>query len=62
MERSHSNQKIFPPKSNQVPKKTPYNYNNIPNQLDTTNMVQEVIPYCIPCDSLHEEGSCYVAQ
>ena len=24
-------------------------------------MVQEVIPYCIPCDSLHEEASCYVA-
>ena len=24
-------------------------------------MVQEVIPYCRPCDSLHEESSCYVA-
>ena len=21
-----------------------------------------MIPYCIPCDSLHEESSCYVAQ
>ena len=25
-------------------------------------MVEEVIPYYIPCDSLHEEASCYVAQ
>ena len=25
-------------------------------------MVQEVIPYYRPCDSLHEEASCYVAQ
>ena len=24
-------------------------------------MVQEVILYCRPCDSLHEEASCYVA-
>ena len=25
-------------------------------------MVQEVIPYCRPCDSHHEEANCYVAQ
>ena len=62
MERSHSNQKKFPLKSNWVPKKAPYKDNNLPNQLDTTNLVQEVIPYCRPCDSLHEEASCYVAQ
>ena len=60
MERSHSIQKHFPPKSNQVPKKAPYKDNNLPNQLDTTNVVQEVIPFCRPCDSLHEEASCYV--
>ena len=60
MERSNSNQKNFHPKCNQVPKKAPYKDNNLPNKLDTTNMVQEVIPYCRPCDSLHEEASCYV--
>ena len=58
MEISHSNNTIFPPKSNWVPKKAPYKDNNLPNQLDTTNMVKEVIPYCRPCDSLHEEASC----
>ena len=61
IEISHSNQKHFIPTSNQVPKKDPYKDNNLPNQLDITNMVQEVIPYCRPCDSLHEEASCYVA-
>ena len=61
MERSNSNQKNFQRKGNQDPKKDPYKHNNLPNKLDTTNVVQEVIPYCRPCDSLHEEASCYVA-
>ena len=61
MERSNSNKKNFQPKGNWVPKKAPYKDNNLPNQLNTTNMVKEVIPYCRPCDSLHEEASCYVA-
>ena len=61
MERSNSNQKNFQPKGNWIFEKAPYKYNNLPNQLDTTNVVREVFLYCIPCDSLHEEGSCYVA-
>ena len=61
MERSYSNKRSFHPKGNQVPKKITYKDNNISNKLDTTNVVQEVIPYYIPCDSLHEEASCYVA-
>ena len=39
MERSNSNQKIFQPKGNWVPNKDPYKDNNLPNQLDTTNVV-----------------------
>ena len=62
MEISNSNEKIFNPKGNWVPKKALYKDNNLPNQLDTTNVVQEMIPYCRPFDSLHEEASCYVAQ
>ena len=61
MERSNSNQKNFQPKGIWLPKKAPYKDNNLPNKLYKTNVVQEVIPYCIPCDSLHEEASCYVA-
>ena len=61
MEISNSNQKGFQPKGRWDPKKAPYKDNNLPNQLDTTNVVHEVIPYCRPCDSLHEEYSCYVA-
>ena len=61
MERSHSNRKNVLPKSNWVPKKATYKDNNLPNQIDTTNVVREVICYCRPCDSLHEEASCYVA-
>ena len=61
MEISNSNHKNFQPKSHWAPKKSPYKDNNLPNQLDITNVVQEVIPYCRPCDSLHEESSCYVA-
>ena len=52
---------MFPPTNKWVQKENPYKYNNIPNQLKTTNVVQEVIPYYIPCESLHEEASCYVA-
>ena len=62
IERSSSKQRNFHPKGIWDPKKDPYKYNNVPNQLDTTNMVQVVIPYCRHCDSLHEEASCYVAQ
>ena len=39
MEISNSNQKNFHPKGNWVPKKYPYKDNNLPNQLDTTNVV-----------------------
>ena len=29
----------------------------IPNQLDSTNLVDEVIPLCRPCDQLHPEST-----
>ena len=58
MERSNSNQENFQPKNHWDLNKYPYKDNNLPNQLDTTNVVQEVIPYYRPCDSLHEEASC----
>ena len=59
MERAQTSQKNFPPKGNWVQKKAPQ-YKRPPSQLDSTNMVEEVIPYCRPCKALHEESTCYM--
>ena len=32
----------------------------IPYQLDSTNLVEEVIPWCRPCDQFHPESTCYI--
>ena len=61
MERAQTNQKDFPHKGNWVQKKAPQE-KRPPNQLDSTNMVEEFIPYCIPCEALHEESTCYMAR
>ena len=29
--------------------------------LDSANMVEEVIPWCRPCEEFHQESTCYVA-
>ena len=41
--------------------KFPHQESRIPNQLDSANMVEEVIPWCRPCDQFHQESTCYVA-
>ena len=52
----------FQPKQNQVyQKKAPQQEPRIPNQLDSTNLVEEVIPWCRPCDQFHQESTCYIA-
>ena len=61
MERSYNRKNYLPPKNNNwVPKKAPQD-RRPPNQLESTNMVEEVLPYCRPCEALHEEATCYVA-
>ena len=53
VERTQTSQKNFPPKGNWVQKKA--SQDKIPpNQLDPINMVEEAIPYCKPCEDLHE--------
>ena len=52
----------FQPKQNQVyQKKAPQHEPRIPNQLDSTNLVDEVIPWCRPCDQFHPEDTCYIS-
>ena len=52
----------FQPKQNQVyQKKFPQQEPRIPNQLDSTNLVDEVIPWCRPCEQFHPESTCYIA-
>ena len=61
MERAQTSQKNFPPKGNWVQKKAPQK-KRTPNHLDSTNMVEEVIPYCRPCEALHEESTYNMAR
>ena len=42
-------------------KKFPQQEPRIPNQLDLANMVEEIIPWCRPCEQFHQESTCYVA-
>ena len=60
MERAQTSQKNFPPKGNWLETKAPQD-KSPPNQLDSTNMVEEVIPYCRPGEVLHEESTSYMA-
>ena len=52
----------FYPKQNQIyQNKFPQQEPRIPNQLDSSNMVEEVIPWCRPYEQFHQESTCYVA-
>ena len=53
------NQRSFQPRPNQEWKKkySPQGQSH-PNQLETNNMVDEVPPYCKPCEEFHEEYTC----
>ena len=52
----------FQPKQNQVyQRRFPQQEPRIPNQLDSTNLVEEVIPWCRPCEQFHQESACYIA-
>ena len=61
MERAQTSQKNFPPKGNWVQKKAPRE-KRPPNQLDSTNMVEEVISYCRPYEALHKESTYYMVR
>ena len=51
----------FQPKQNQMyQKKAPQQDPRSPNQLDSTNMVEEVTPWCIPYEQFHQESTSYV--
>ena len=39
-------------------KKAPADEPRILNQLDSTNMVEDAIPYCRPCAQFHQENTC----
>ena len=62
MERAQPNQKKFSPKGSWVQKKTYQQDKRPPNQLESANMVEEVMPYCRLCDALHEDSACYIAR
>ena len=52
----------FQPRQNQMyQKKFPQQEPRIPNQLDSANLVEEVTPWCRPCEQFHQESTCYVA-
>ena len=52
----------FQHKPNQMyQKKAPTQEPRIPNQIDSTNMVEDEIPYCRPCAQFHQENTCYIA-
>ena len=64
MERNHVSHapRNFQPKPNQMyQKKEPAQESRIPNQLDSSNMVEDAIPFCRPCDQFHQESTCYIA-
>ena len=61
MQKTHivQNQRSFHSRLNQEwKKKYPPQEQNPPNQLETNNMVDEVPPYCRPCEEFHEESTC----
>ena len=60
MEKTHiaQNQRSFQPRPNQEwKKKYPPQEQKPPNQLETNNMVDEVPPYCRPCEEFREESN-----
>ena len=60
MERTHvQNHRSFQPRPNEEwKKKYPHQEQRPPNQLKSNNMVDEVPPYCKPCEEFHEESTC----
>ena len=42
-------------------KKAPQQERRSPNQLDSANMVEEVLQRCRPCEQFYQEITCYVA-
>ena len=52
----------FQPKQNQMyQKKSPQQDPRSPNELDSANMVEELLQWCRPCEQFHQERTCYVA-
>ena len=59
-EKTHivQNQRSFQPRPNQEwKKKYPPQEQRRPNQRESNNMVDEVPPYCRPCEEFHEEST-----
>lgn len=48
--------------NNTWPKKNPLNEQRPPNPLESTNIVEQPMPFCRPCESFHEESSCAFAK
>ena len=61
MERNNGPRNFQPRQNQMYQKKFPQQERRIPNQLDSANMVEEVIPWCRPCEQFHQEITCYVA-
>lgn len=48
--------------NNQWPKRNSSNDQRHPTPLESANIVDESIPFCRPCDSLHKESTCAFAR
>ena len=61
MERNNGPRNFQPNQNQMYQKKVPQQEPRIPNQLDSANMVEEVIQWCIPCAQFRQERTCYVS-
>ena len=61
MERNNGPRNFQPRQNQMYQKKFPQQELRIPNMLDLANMVEELIPWCRPCEQFHQESTCYVA-
>ena len=57
MERNNGPRKFHTKQNHMYQKKSPHREPRIPNQLDSTNMVEEVIQWCRPCEQFHQEST-----
>ena len=60
MERNNGPRNFQPRQNQMYQNKFPQQEPRIPNMLDSANMVEEVIPWCRPCDQFHQESTCYI--
>ena len=48
--------------NNPWPRRNPLSDQRPPTPLESTNMIDDLIPFCRPCKSFHEERTCAFAR